>query len=313
MSRPQRPAAILIAGPTASGKSGIALAIAKARGGVVINADSMQVYRELRILTARPSRADEAAAPHRLYGHISASEPYSVARWLADVAVEIDSARSANLLPIIVGGTGLYFKALLEGLSPVPEIPREVRERWRAAGATLPAADLHAELSNRDRETAAALRPSDRQRLVRALEVIEATGTPLVAWHRIKGQPLLALADVAALVVERPREELYRRSDARFRAMVAEGALDEARHVRDMALSPELPASRALGLAPLIDHLDGRLTIDAATAVAAADTRHYIKRQATWLRRHMIAWRSVAAQEMETQLSDIFSFSDFCD
>lgn len=290
MSTNRAAKAILIAGPTASGKSALALDIARARGGVIINADSMQVYAEMRVLTARPAAGEEAAIPHRLYGHVSAAEPYSVARWLGEVAREIETAESEGRLPVIVGGTGLYFKALLEGLSPVPPIPQDVRDLWRSAGMSMQATDLHAELRRRDAETAAVLRPSDRQRVVRALEVIEATGRPLVRWQQIKGQPVLAQAGVAKIVVTRPRSELYERAGRRFRQMLEHGALAEAERMARMQLAPALPAMRVLGLQPLIDLLSGKLGREAAIAAAERDTRHFIKRQETWLRRHMIAW-----------------------
>jgi tRNA dimethylallyltransferase len=293
MSTQTRPKAILIAGPTASGKSALALDIARARGGVIINADSMQVYAEMQVLTARPSIAEEAVVPHRLYGHVSAAEPYSVARWLDEVAREIANAVSAGALPVIVGGTGLYFKALLEGLSPVPPIPQEVRDHWREAGLAMPATELHAELRRRDAETAALLRTSDRQRIVRALEVFEATGRSLAQWQKVKGRPVLEADDAAKMVVTRPRGELYERASRRFRLMLDEGALQEAEQMARMQLSPALPAMRALGLQPLIGFAKGELTREAAIAASERDTRHYIKRQETWCRRYMMSWNDV--------------------
>ncbi|MGD9671249.1 MAG: tRNA (adenosine(37)-N6)-dimethylallyltransferase MiaA [Hyphomicrobiaceae bacterium] len=307
MSTQRRPRAILIAGPTASGKSAIAIAAAQAWGGVVINADSMQVYRELCVLTARPSQADEACVPHRLYGHVSVREPYSVARWLDQARAEISAAEAGGLLPVITGGTGLYFKALLEGLSPVPPIPEDVRAHWRAAGATWSAGELHAELKRADPQTAAQIRAGDRQRIVRALEVLTATGKPLVEWQAIGGSPALDAESVAKIVISRPREELYERCEIRFRRMIDEGALDEARLVGEMQLDPALPAARALGLSPLIAHVAGELLLEEAVAIAVRDTRHYIKRQLTWLRRYMIAWNWKTTQEMETQVATNFS------
>lgn len=296
MSTKRAPKAILIAGPTASGKSALALDIARARGGVIVNADSMQVYAEMRVLTARPSLEDEAAVPHHLYGHVSAAEPYSVARWLEEVALEIANAASAGALPVIVGGTGLYFKTLLEGLSPVPPIPMEVRNRWRDAGLAMSATDLFAELQSRDAETAAQLRPSDRQRIVRALEVVDATGRPLARWQQIKGQPVLVESEVETLVVTRPRCELYERAGRRFRQMLDAGALQEAEQMAHMQLSPALPAMRALGLQPLIDLLSHRISREEAIIAAERHTRHYIKRQETWLKRDMITWKRDCTQ-----------------
>lgn len=306
MSTQRRPRAILIAGPTASGKSAFAIAAARAMGGVVINADSMQVYRELRVLTARPSEADEAAVPHRLFGHVSVRKPYSVARWLDEVEAEIAAAEACNLLPVIVGGTGLYFKALLEGLSPVPQIPDEVRADWRAAGDTWKAEDLHAELVRRDPLTAGQIRPGDRQRTVRALEVITATGKPLAEWQAITGRPVLDGQHLAKVVIWRPREELYERSEHRFRLMIDDGGLEEAHCIGDMQLDPALPAARALGLAPLLALRAGEISLEEAITIAVRDTRHYIKRQSTWLRRYMIAWNKVSTQEMKRQCATDF-------
>lgn len=285
-----RPAAVLIAGPTASGKSALALAIARRANGVVINADSMQVYAELSVLTARPGPADEAAAPHRLYGHVPAARAYSVAEWLKDAAREIAAARDAGLLAIVTGGTGLYFKALTQGLSPIPQIAPEIRARWREAGAAESAPTLHRVLAERDPETAAALRPSDRQRIVRALEVVEATGRPLSAWQRLPGVPVLALAETLPLVVGGDRAALYTRADARFARMVQQGALAEVEALMDLRLDRALPAMRALGVAPLARHLAGEIRLEDAVALGQQDTRHYIRRQLTWLRRHMISW-----------------------
>lgn len=289
----RRPAAVLIAGPTASGKSALAVAIARAAGGVVVNADSMQVYSVLRVLTARPSPDEEAAAPHRLYGHVPPGVPYSVAQWLTDAAAEIATARAAGLLPVIVGGTGLYFKALTEGLSPIPEIAPEVRARWREAGEKESAETLHRVLAARDPETAAGLRPTDRQRIVRALEVLESTGRPLSAWQRVPGVPVLRFEETVPLVVSVGREALYARADARFSQMVISGALAEVRELMALELAPALPAMRALGVAPLARHLRGEMTLGEAVARGQQDTRRYIRRQLTWLRRYMIAWNVI--------------------
>lgn len=290
------PAAVLIAGATASGKSALALEIARREGGVIINADSMQVYTELRVLTARPDAADEAAAPHRLYGHVPASRAYSVAQWLADIAAELRSAEARGQLPIVVGGTGLYFKALTEGLSPIPEIPSQIREYWRTAAVRTPPVELHRLLAARDAVTAASIRPSDTQRLVRALEVLEATGRPLAEWQRIPGTPLLDADRCRRLVVGSDRATLYRRADDRFVRMVEAGAIDEVRALMALGLDPALPAMRAVGVAPLARHLAGEIGLAAAVEQGQRDTRNYIKRQLTWLRRYMIAWTSVAVK-----------------
>jgi tRNA dimethylallyltransferase len=287
---------ILIAGPTASGKSALALRLAERHGGVIVNADSMQVYRELRILTARPSPEDEARVPHRLYGHVPAAEACSVARWLDDVRVVLGDIESERRRAIIVGGTGLYFKALTEGLSPIPDIAPAIRARWREA-ARQGAAALHRELARRDPVMAARLAPADRQRVTRALEVIETTGRSLAEWQAQPGRPLVSEGRAVCLLVVLPRAALHSRTDRRFDLMMAAGAVEEVRGLMALALDRSLPALRALGVGPLANHLSGR--IDRATAVAQAklETRQYVKRQLTWLNRHMITWRIVKVKE----------------
>jgi tRNA dimethylallyltransferase len=284
----------LIAGPTASGKSALAIRLASERGGIVVNADSMQVYRELRILTARPSEADETKVPHKLYGFREAAEPYSVAAWLADVAPLIDAARQGGAPLIIVGGTGLYFKALLEGLSPVPEIPDEIRRYWRSKASDLEATKLHAFLRERDPAMAERLAPSDPQRIVRALEVLDATGRSLLDWQQVSGEPLIRQEEAERIYVSPPREELYRRCDTRLDRMVEAGALDEAKRLRDLRLHPSLPVMRALGVRPFLAHLSGLLDWDAALRDAKTETRRYAKRQLTWARRNMSSWNWVS-------------------
>lgn len=288
--------AVLIAGPTASGKSRLALELASREGGVIINADSMQVYRELDILTARPSRADEAAVPHRLYGHAAAADAYSAGRFVREAAAEIAAAHAAGRVPVIVGGTGLYFKALTDGLSPIAEIPPDVRAHWRGEAIRLGAAALHAELSRRDPQMAQRLRPSDPQRVTRALEVLEATGRSLADWQAIRGSAVVREWDCRRIVVAPPRDVLHRRSDARLDAMIAAGALEEVRRLMALDLDPGLPAMRAVGVRPLADHLAGRLGLEAAVAEAQRQTRSLAKRQMTWLRRNMMAWDWVEPQ-----------------
>lgn len=286
----------LIAGPTASGKSALALRIAEEAGGLIVNANSMQVYRELRILTARPSAGDETRAPHRLYGHYPAGEAYSVAVWLNNVAPLVAEARAGGPPLVFAGGTGLYFKALLEGLSPVPDIPGDIRAHWRAEALTKGAATLHAVLHERDPEMAARLRPTDPQRIARALEVLDATGVSLLAWQQRRGEPLLAADEVEKLFVSRPRDILYARCDARFDVMMEAGALDEVRRLRELRLDPAMPVMRALGVRPLMEHLNGALDLKPALELAKMETRHYAKRQLTWSRSNMIAWNHIFAQ-----------------
>ena len=280
----------LIAGPTASGKSALAARLARERGGMVVNADSMQVYRELRILTARPTEAEEAAVPHRLYGFRPAAEPYSVAEWLKDLAPLVAAAREGGPPLIIVGGTGLYFKALLEGLSPVPGIPEDVRGRWRAEAIEKDSAELYAILRGRDPAMAARLVPSDPQRIVRALEVLDATGKSLLDWQQVQGEPLLCEAEAERMFVSPPRDALYACCDARLDRMIEAGALEEVRHLAVLGLDPGLPVMRALGVRPLLSHVRGMATLDAALEDAKTETRRYAKRQLTWARRNMIAW-----------------------
>lgn len=284
------PAPILIAGPTASGKSALALEMAEQHGGAIINADSMQVYRELRILTARPTPDEEARVPHRLFGHVSVQDAYSVGRWLEDVADALAWCASAGRRPVIVGGTGLYFKALLEGLAPIPPVAPEIRAHWRREAGVRTASELHGVLAGRDPEMAARLDPGDTQRIVRALEVIESTGLSLAEWQRRPGTPLIREPDAERYVIRRPRAEVRRRVDARFDAMMAQGALDEARAVAALGLDPELPAARAHGLRPLVAHLRGEMDLPVAVEAGKLETRQYVKRQEIWLRRNMIAW-----------------------
>ncbi len=270
--------ALLIAGPTASGKSALAIKLARERNGVIINADAMQVYRELRILTARPSPTEEAQVPHRLYGHVSGRESYSVARWLADARRHIERAWGEGLLPVVTGGTGLYFRALERGLADVPPIDMAVREKWRSFEG-----DLHAALSRLDAEATARVKPNDRQRIIRALEVIEATGRPLSQWQAAAQQDAaLAGAVVERIFVDVPREELYARAEARFDAMILAGAIEEVRPLLDY--DPSVPIMKAIGVRELVAHLRGEITLEDAITGAKIATRHYIKRQLTWWR-----------------------------
>ncbi len=255
---PCRP--ILIAGPTASGKSDLALTLAERLGGTIVNGDSMQVYRELRVLTARPSHAEEARAPHALYGFVPGAEAYSAGRYATDAAVAIASARAAGRVPIVVGGTGLYFRTLLQGLSPVPAVEPGTRAYWRGEAARRPAPELHAMLHKRDPETAARLMPSDTQRIVRALEVWESTGRPLSHWQREPGRPVLRESETTRLLVLPDRARLVARIEARFDAMIEQGALEEVAGLLALSLSAELPIMRALGVAPLAAHLAGAMT-----------------------------------------------------
>ncbi len=303
---PVRRNAIVFAGPTASGKSAAALAAAREFGGTVINADSMQVYRELAVLAARPDAAAMAAVPHKLYGVIPAGEACSAARWRALALAEIDAAVAAGRLPIIAGGTGLYIEALAKGLAPVPEIPPAVRDEARRLVAEEGAAAFHARLARLDPEAAAAVRPSDRQRMVRAWEVKTATGTSLRAWQRAPADAAEAPALLMFIFLP-PREALYAACERRFAAMIESGAIEEVRALIAMKLDPELPAMKAVGLREIATYLAG--DIDRARMIALGEqaTRRYAKRQYTWFR-HRLPDAIVMSEQYSERLNrDIFT------
>jgi len=306
----QQTSPILIAGPTAGGKSAVAMALAAEIGGVIINADSMQVYRELRELTARPSAEDEAAIPHRLYGVIPVTQAYSVGQWIEDVAREVEAVGREGRVPIITGGTGLYFKALLEGLAPVPEIPEAVRERWRAEAKGRESKSLHALLAERDPDMAERLRPQDSQRIVRALEVIDATGRSLGSWQSMPASPVLEAEATRRIVIAPERQTLYDRIDARVDRMVGRGALEEVEALMALELDSGLPAMRALGVEALMAHLAGETERAEAISGFETETRRYAKRQMTWLRSNMIAWQWYEEKDSTSFLPKIFSFVD---
>lgn len=304
---PERPRALLIAGPTASGKSALALALAERLNGMVINADALQVYRELAVLTARPSPEARARVPHRLYGTVSATTFYSVARWLADVQGVLAEAEAQGRLPIFVGGTGLYFSALTEGLAAIPPIPARVRAEVRARLTGAGAAALHGELARVDPAAAARIEVGDRQRIARAFEVWAATGRPISAWQEEARVPLLPLAQTVPVVLNPPRPWLYGQIDERFAAMLSAGALLEVESLLALKLPPEAPALKALGVAPLADVLAGATTIDEAVARAQRASRNYAKRQLTWFKGKMMSWSFVNEQYSERLLDEIFS------
>lgn len=276
--------AVLIAGPTASGKSALAIKLARERDGVIINADSMQVYQELRLLSARPSAEEERQAPHRMYGHVAGEEDYSVGRWLADAKLEIEACWAIGKVPIIVGGTGLYFLALEGGLADVPAIPADVREKWRSFKG-----DLHTKLQLLDPLAAAKLNPADRQRITRALEVVDATGKTLADWQgQSRAAGFLNQINVDRIFVNVPREDLYARAERRFDVMMEQGALDEVAALP--ALDAAQPIMKAIGVPELLDHLRGLSSREEAVRLAKTATRQYIKRQLTWWRGQMQDW-----------------------
>ena len=277
--------AVLIAGPTASGKSAQALALAEEIGGMLINADSMQVYREAPILTAQPGAADRARAPHLLYGHVSAREAYSVGSWRDGAMTALKQAQDMQRTPIFVGGTGLYFMALTDGLADVPATPPEIRDAARALLDDIGVEALHAKLTDRDPLTASRLRSSDPQRVLRAFEVFEATGRPLAEWQSAPSEPVLKNKRIAAFVLDPPRPELRARIGVRFEAMVDQGGLEEAQKLQ--GLDPGLPAAKLLGLRPLQALAAGTLTRAEAVDAAITATRQFAKRQMTWFRHRM--------------------------
>lgn len=295
---PDRNFSIIIAGPTASGKSALAIAVAEAIGGEIVNADSMQVYRELRVLTARPSAADEARRPHHLFGVLSVTDKGSVGDWLTRATAVAAVVHAAGRTPVFVGGTGLYLKALLEGLAPVPEVPEAAIVEATALYDELGGEAFRIQLLARDPE-AAGISAGDRQRLLRAHQVVVATGHPLSHWRgRQPATPPLSGAFLKLLLLP-PRDALYAAIDARFRAMVEAGGLEEAETVAAMALDPSLPASRAVGLRQLAGYLAGETSKDEAIEAAAQATRNYAKRQFTWFRNQFAAdhvWEDFATQ-----------------
>ncbi len=288
--------AILIAGPTASGKSALALRLAEQIGGTIVNADSMQVYRDLRLITARPAVEEEARVPHRLYGHVDAAENYSVGRWYRDVAAVLAECADEGRTPILVGGTGLYFKALTVGLAAVPAVPADIRAAIRGRLQSEGVGPLYAELVERDPATAQRLMPNDRSRVSRALEVVLATGRSLTDWHREGMPPLIDTAGAVKVFVTCERGELVRRIGARFAAMLQAGALDEVRALAARELDPTLPAMKAHGVPWLIRHLRGEISLEEAAAGSIMDTRRYAKRQLTWFRNQMKDWPWVEAE-----------------
>jgi len=301
-SDPKRKPAIVVAGPTASGKSALALAIARAFDGVVINADSMQVYRELRILTARPGPAELALAPHRLYGVLPAAERCSAGRWRQ--MAEAAAMEVADRLLVFTGGTGLYLRALTEGLSDIPPISEEVAEAGAAKLSALGPGGLHAELAALDPVMAERLAPSDSQRIFRAWTVRHSTGRSLADWQAI---PPRDAWPCLTLILLPPRNALYSACDARFARMVEQGALEEVRALLDLGLDPALPAMRAVGVRELAAVLEGNATLETAVAAAQQATRRYAKRQMTWIRHQMPASRIVEAQFSERILPEIFN------
>jgi tRNA dimethylallyltransferase len=297
--------AVLIAGPTASGKSALVVELAQTHDAVIINTDSMQVYRDLRVITARPPPAEEAEVPHRLYGHVDAAVNFSAGAWVADASAALAEARTQKRLPIFVGGSGLYFKALTRGLSAVPPIPPEVRDGVRARLERDGVEALHAELAQTDPASAERLKPRDRTRIARALEVVEATGRSLTDWHRDGLPPLLPPGQFSALFLAPERDDLYARIDARFATMLQAGALQEVAALAARRLDPLLPAMKAHGVPALIRHLQGEISLEQAAVIGRADTRHYAKRQFTWFRHQLPEFEWVKPEQARGWLHNV--------
>jgi tRNA dimethylallyltransferase len=276
--------AILIAGPTASVKSKLALDLAEKLGGAIVNTDSMQVYGVLDLLTARPDADDISRVPHHLYGHVSPATSYSTGAWLRDVVQLVEDGVLAGRRPIFVGGTGLYFRALSEGLSQMPDIAPDIRERWRAVLLEEGAPALHGRLARKDPDAAARLNPADGQRIVRALEVLESSGLSILDWQGRRGTALIERASAKCFVIEPDREQLAVRIGARFDAMLERGAIDEVRALSAFGLDPALPAMKAIGVRELQAALAGEISFGEAAERAKAATRQYAKRQSTWFR-----------------------------
>lgn len=287
--------AILIAGPTASGKSRLALELAERLGGTIVNADSMQVYSMLEVLTARPSADETRRAPHLLYGHVHPRVAYSTGAWMRDVLALAGDGKFLGAPPIFVGGTGLYFRALEEGISEMPDVPKPIRERWRHELADKGADKLHRILMREDPAVAMVLRAGDGQRIVRALEVLEASGRSILHWQAERGQPLIDRASARFIVIEPERAELVGRIDRRFDGMIEAGALDEVKALAALDLDPLLPAMKAIGVRELEAALRGEMSMAAAIERAKIATRQYAKRQSTWFRNQLGPhWQRVA-------------------
>ena len=293
--------ALLLMGPTASGKSALGLALAERLGGEIVNADSMQVYRDFRILTARPTEAEEARAPHHLYGYADAGELYSTGRWLADALAAINEISARGRTPIVVGGTGLYFKALTEGLADIPAADPETRAALRSRAEREGAPALHAELATRDPVTAAKLERNDALRILRALEVLETTGEGISALQK-QTKPALARDQWVGIALTPDREALYRVINARYDAMLGAGAIDEVRAFAARNVDPSLPAVKAHGAPALMAYLQGEMPLSVAAEIGKRDTRRYAKRQFTWIANQMPDWSRVTTPDLQDRV-----------
>lgn len=299
--------AILIHGPTASGKTALAIELAKRMAGEVVNADSMQVYADLERLTARPDKEELSAAPHHLFGHVDAATHYSTGHWLADASKVISDIQSRGKLPIIVGGTGLYLLALTQGLSDIPPVPEDMRAEARAIGQSEGGAGLKARLEKVDPESAANLKTGDRQRLARAYEVWLATGKPFSSFKGARKPPVLDKDEWLGVALTPPRAKLYARIDRRFGAMLVEGAMEEARALVARDLDPGLPAMKAHGMPWLAAYIRGEIKAETAADYARRDTRRYAKRQFTWIGRQFPFWPRIPSEALADRMRVIFA------
>jgi tRNA dimethylallyltransferase len=292
--------AILIHGPTASGKTRLAIELAKRLGGEIVNADAMQVYADLNVLTARPDAGELAEAPHHLFGHVDASEPYSAGRWLREAGARIESLRAAGTLPIVVGGTGLYLSGLTDGLSDIPDIPEAVRAETRARVAADTGA-AHDALAKADPEAAARITRGDTQRISRALEVLAATGRTLTSFQGA-AKPVLGPGEWLGVALTLPREPLYERINQRVHIMLKAGALEEARALWTRGIAREAPAMRAHGMPGFCDHFEGKISLDEAVERCQRDTRRYAKRQMTWIAHQFTRWPRVPSDRLDVRV-----------
>jgi tRNA dimethylallyltransferase len=297
--------AVLITGPTASGKSAVALDVAAAIGGAIVNTDSMQVYRQLRILTARPDDAEMARVPHHLFGHVGVEERYSAGRYGREAAETLADLRARGRIPLFVGGTGLYFSVLTEGIAEIPPVPAAVAAAASAKLNEMGNAAFHAMVMACDPQTGARLAPGDSQRLLRAYSVFQATGRPLSDWQKGGAAPVLAGLKLARFVLNPPRPTLHARIAARFAAMLAQGVVEEVRALPRP--DPALPAARILGLAAIRDFADGRIGREAMEETVVTATRQYAKRQVTWYRKKMAGWQWIESEVQRNIISEIMS------
>lgn len=297
---------ILIAGATASGKSSVAISLANKFNGVVLNADSMQVYKEMRIISARPTLTEESQAEHRLFGHMSATEPYSVGHWLAQISTEIVDIVLQNKTPIIVGGTGLYFKSLVDGISPIPNISAVIRSHWRGFEG-----DLYSELSNVDPKLAERLEPQDKQRIIRGLEVFHSTGRMLSDWQQNSELkqflPEMPGLQLHKFVLQPERQYLYDRINQRFDQMVELGGVKEVENIMSMGLPDDMTALKAIGVRQINEALIGNMDMEAAIEKSKTESRRYAKRQMTWQKGNLITYNLINEQQSERKLANILS------